>query len=112
MIAHDKPNPFQVLGLPTDASEAAIAERAEELSDLAPTDEARRLHRWARERVITHPGTRLEYEIFEVPGTRYEDRDWEQFVKRHRRNPVDLQALAAAATTPQMTDFDLAELID
>src|SRR5439155_1678286 len=59
MIEHDKPNPFVVLGLPTDASEAEIAERAQELSDLAPTDEARRLHRWAREQVITRPRTRL-----------------------------------------------------
>jgi len=111
MIAHDKPNPFSILALPTDASEADIAQRAQELSDLADTDEERLLYRWAREQVITHPRTRLEYEVFEVPGTEYDDAEWERFERRYRRNPIDLQADAAATSPPTAADFDLAALI-
>jgi len=111
VIADDKPNPFHVLGLPTNATQADIAARAEELSDLAPTDEARLLYRWAREQIITHPRTRLEYEIFEVPGAQYDDDGWERFSNKYRRNPVDVRGLAAAGGDLDVSDFDLVALM-
>jgi hypothetical protein len=112
MIADDKPNPFAVLGLPTSASPQDIAERAQELDALAESDSQRQLYRWARERIITHPRTRLEYEVFEVPGTDYEQAQWKQFERKYRRNPVNLQALSESVSPPSVGDFDLPALID
>ncbi len=111
MIANDKPNPFQVLGLPTDASNDDIVSRSQELSDLAASEEERLLVRWAVEQLITHPFTRLEYELFEIPGARYEDEEWEELVRKNRRNPVDLEALRGDASPPRLEDFDLAALL-
>lgn len=111
MIANDRPNPFQVLGLPVRATEVDIAQRAQELGELAPTAEEGRLYRWAREQVITHPRTRLEYEVFEMPGALYDDPDWERFERKYARNPVDLRSAAAAVPAPTLEDFDLPALI-
>jgi len=115
VIADNKPNPFAVLALPTRASEPEIARRAQELSELAPTAEEGRLYRWAREQVITHPRTRLVYEVFEMPRAVYDDPGWESFERKYRRNPVDLGAAAAAAAAaveaPALDHFDIAALI-
>ncbi len=111
MITTDKPNPFQVLELPTDATNADIVARGQELCDLAETDEQRLLYRWAMEELITHPFTRLEYELFEIPDAEYENLDWDRFARKHRRNPVDLAALAREASPPGLDDFDLAALM-
>jgi hypothetical protein len=112
VIAYDKPNPFEVMGLPTSASERDIADRVQELYDLAETDEKRQLYRWAREAIITHPLTRLKYEVFEVPGAEYQHAQWERFEGRYGRNPIDLRALVASAGPPAVADFDLPALIE
>lgn len=110
MIAADKPNPFRVLALATDATTEDIVARGQELSHLAESDEERVLCRWAMEQLITHPMTRLEWELFEVPGAQYRDEAWERFVRTHRRSPVDLAALGREAPPPRLEDFDLAAL--
>lgn len=111
MIQDDKPNPFQVLGLPTNATNEEIVYRGEELNVLAGTEEQRLLYRWAIEQLLTKPLTRLEHELLEVPGASYEDREWEVFQRAHRRNPVDLAALTREAPPPSLEDFDFAALI-
>lgn len=110
MIPHDQPNPFEILGLPIDATEEDVAERAWELETGADPDERLR-YRWAREQIVTHPRTRREYEVFEVPGTAYQDPEWDEFARRHKRNPVDLRPLAATIAPPGLADIDLVELI-
>lgn len=111
MIETEKPNPFQLLELPTDATKEEIVERGQELCELAETDEQRLLYRWAMEKLITHPSTRLEYELFEIPSTEYEDPEWNRFARTHRKNPVNLTALAKETKHPQLSDFDMAALI-
>jgi hypothetical protein len=110
VIDRDKPNPFEILSLPTRASEADIAARAEMLTVTAMEAEKDRLYRWAREQVITHPRTRLEYEIFEMPGAIYHDPEWDRFEGKFARNPVDLRSVARGAA-PVLADFDLVALI-
>ena len=110
MIAMDKPNPFFVLGLPKDATRADIVARGQELYETAETKEEGLLFRWATEQLITNPRSRLEYELFELPDTRYEDPIWESFVRAHRKKPVDLNALAGE-TPPGVEDIDMAALI-
>ena len=70
-----KANPFKVLGLPTKATKTEVVEHTNVLSDLAETDEERILYREAVQEVLTHPDTRLQYELFEIPDARYEDED-------------------------------------
>jgi hypothetical protein len=110
VIAIDKPNPFFVLQLPTDAGNEDIVARGQQLSDLAESEEQRVLCRWAMEQLITHPAMRLEWELFEVPGTAYRDDGWERFVRGHRRSPVDQAALTRDAEPLRLEDFDLAAL--
>lgn len=107
MISTDKPNPFAVLGLSTTASQEEIVTRGQELCDLAENDEQRLLYRWAMEQLITHPNTRLGYELFEPPDAQYEDREWEKFARDFRRNPIDLSTLTRDVAPPKVADFDL-----
>ena len=111
MIVTNKPNPFQVLRLPVNATKKEIKEQGEELSDLAETDELRLLYRWAVEQLFTNPRTRLEYELFEVPDAQYEDQRWEGFARAHRKNPVNLAVLVKESSPACLEDFDLAALI-
>jgi hypothetical protein len=106
MISIDKPNPFSLLGLPTNASSNDIVERGQELVELAENEETRLLYRWAMEQLITNTTTRLEYELFEFPATAYDDSEWQRFVRSHTANPVDLAALASATTAPRPEDFN------
>lgn len=108
----EKSNPFQVLKLPADTTNKDIVARGQELTNTAETNEQRLLYRKAVEELITNPSTRLEYELFEIPGSRYEDPDWERFVRLHRRNPINLSALANEVPPPGLLDFDLEALID
>ena len=111
VVAADKPNPFQVLQLPTDATNEDIVTRGQELSELAETEDERLLYRWAIEQLITRKQTRLEYELFEMPAAEYDDPDWDRFERAHRRRPVDLAELARQSTPPDLQDFDLATLL-
>ncbi len=111
MISSEKPNPFKVLGLPADAGNEDIVERSQELVDLGGTDEKAQLYRWAVEELITKSITRLEYELFEIPGTRYENLEWETFTRKNKENPVNLNALIEETSIPSLRDFDMAALI-
>jgi len=110
MISPDRPNPFRILGLPTDATEAEIVERANEKIDLAETEEERLETRWALGEIITRVETRLAYELFEAPGAVYEDRAWDDFARRNGRQPADLAALTRDAAPPTVDQFDLVAL--
>ncbi len=110
MIAVDKPNPFFVLGLPSDATRADIVAREQELYETAETKEEGLLFRWAKEQLITNPRIRLAYELFELPDTNYEDPIWESFVRAHKKKPGDLNALTRE-NPPSVEDIDLAALI-
>lgn len=111
MIANDKPNPFYVLALPSDASRADIVARGQELYDTAESEEEGLLFRWATEQLITNPRTRLEYELFELPDTLYEDPGWESFLRMNKKKPVDLKALTSGAVPPSVDDINMAALI-
>src|SRR5438876_5168255 len=111
MIAMDKPNPFLVLGLPTDATRADIVARGQELYDTAETDKDALLFRWATEQLITNPRTRLEYELFELPDTQYEDDAWERFVRAHSKKPIELAKLLNDTTPPSVADMDMTALL-
>ena len=106
----DKPNPFQILGLPTDAPKPEIVERGQELDDLAQNDDERQLYRWAIEQLITHPFDRLMHELFEVPDAVYEIPDWDRFTRLHRLPPRPGD-LAAESTTPTPEDYDVEVLV-
>lgn len=111
MIVVDKQNPFHILKLPTDATNEEIVERGQELCELAESEEQRMLFRWAIEQLITKPATRLEYELFEIPNTKYEDSEWNRFIRKHRRNPINLAELAKENPTPCLKDYNLANLV-
>ena len=111
MIATDKPNPFQVLGLPADATKADIVACGEELCDLAETEDLRLLYRWAMDQLLTNPRTRLQYELFEIPNAQYEDQAWKDFARKYGRKPVDLTALVKEASPARLEHFDLSALI-
>ncbi|MCD6486970.1 MAG: hypothetical protein J7K35_06570 [Syntrophobacterales bacterium] len=111
MISNDKPNPFQVLALPTNATNQDIVERGQELCDLAESDEQRLLYRWAIEQLITKSITRLEYELYEIPDTKYENSEWEHFTRFNKRNPVKIAALAKEIPPPSVDDFNMPEVV-
>jgi len=108
----EKPNPFKVLKLPTNASNRDIVSTGLDLSELAETDEQRLMYREAIQELITNPSTRLLYELFEIPDARYSNPEWERFLKAHRKNPVDLSAVANKTPAPSLEDFNLANLIN
>lgn len=112
MISTEKSNPFRILKLPTDATNKDIVAQGTELSDLSETDDQRLLYRSAIEELITHNLARLEYELFEIPDTRYDDLEWERFVRLHRRNPINLSAFADEVPPPGLKDFDFEALIN
>ena len=112
MIESDKPNPFQVLGLPTNATMKEVVERGQEVDQEAETEEARLLCRWAVEQLRTNPHTRLEYELFEIPATQYEDQEWDNFARANKINPVNLASLAREAAPARLEDFNLHSLIE
>lgn len=111
MIATDKPNPFALLGLPIDATRADIVARADELYDTTGSKEEGLLFRWAKEQLITNSQARLEYELFEFPDTEYEDTAWENFVRIHRKKPVDSDTLLNEATAPGLDAIDIPGLL-
>lgn len=114
MFKTGKPNPFQVLRLPTSATTKEITERGDELSVIAEPDD-QPLYRWAVEELITHPLTRLRHELYEAPATDYEDQDWENFLRKYKRNPSrrgDLAGQVQGTLPTVMEDVPLPELAD
>lgn len=109
----DKPNPFQTLNLPTDATSAEIVDRVNERMETADDESQRQLYRAAgQEQLLQHPLTRVAYELLEVPGARYRDPEWEQFVRRSQKTPIKLADLARECPPPGLNDFDFAALIE
>lgn len=106
-----RPNPFSVLKLPTEALNRDIVDKGQELSDLAENDTEKMLCRWAMERLLTNPSERLIYELFEIPGTQYENEAWERFERRFRRNPLDRSVLLKDTTQPAVGDINIPSLI-
>jgi hypothetical protein len=111
MIEVDKPNPFQVLRLPINATKKEIVERGQELYDTAETDEERQLYRWAKEQLLTNMRTRLEYALFELPDTQYENPEWENFIRKYKKNPVPPDALMEEGTSSILAAFDVPALL-
>ncbi|HTJ71468.1 MAG TPA: hypothetical protein VL551_28255 [Actinospica sp.] len=104
-------NPFHELGLPVDATNAQIVERAEELvqtcRDAAERDRIVR----AKDELITHPLTRAKHERAEPARTDYERAErWSDFVHDNRRAPVSARALTEGAAL-SAADFDLASAV-
>jgi hypothetical protein len=112
MFADNKDNPFQILGLPTDATTREITEHGEELCATAEPDE-QLLYRRAVEELITHPFVRLQHELYEVPGTGYADEAWESFLRKHKRNPIRrASAELEDVAPPSVQDFNPAALME
>jgi hypothetical protein len=97
--------------LSTHATLAEIVARGEDFYQIAETKEQELLFRWATEQLKTNARTRLEYELFELPDTQYEDEEWENFVRRYRRKPVSLATLARQTVTTGVEDVNVAELL-
>lgn len=110
MINSEEPNPFRILMLPTNATLAEITSREEDLLLIARDEEQERQIRWASEQLKANPRVRLEYELFELPDTSYEDETWETFARLHRRRPGDATDLTQEAPTPGLEDLDLTAL--
>jgi hypothetical protein len=91
-------NPFHELGLRVDATNAQIAERAEELVQTCRDEAERDRIIRAKEELITHPLTRAKHERTEPVRTDYEQGErWEDFVHDHRRAPIPVRGVAAGA---------------
>ena len=109
----DKPNPFQTLNLPVDATSAEIVDRVNERMETADDESQRQLYRAAgQEQLLQHPLTRVAYELLEVPGARYRDPEWDQFVRKNQKSPIKLADLAKECPPPGLNDFDCAALIE
>ncbi|HLZ57837.1 MAG TPA: hypothetical protein VKR06_12885 [Ktedonosporobacter sp.] len=113
MFASDKPNPFEVLGLPVEATVAAITKRGEALVQTAASDEQRRLYHWAIAELTTRSSTRLRYELYEPPDTQYqaEREAWNSFARKHKINSVKRSALAKETPALSLEDFNLEALL-
>ena len=111
MNNYDKLNPFQILKLPTYASYREIVERGQELSDLAESEEQRLLYRWAINELTLKPMTRLKYELTELPGTQYEDDNWERFLRLNRKNPVNIHTLVQNTSVPEIADINISAIV-
>lgn len=110
MTDTDKPNPFAVLRLPTDATAEQIVRRGQEQTGTTSDDARRQLVEWAIEALITHPPTRALHELFELPDTGYDvDEEWERFVRVHRRNPARPGEVTPSAAAGA---FDFVALVD
>lgn len=102
-------NPFHVLGLPATADTAQIVERVEELHhELSAADLV--TAQAAKTALLTDAATRRLHELLEVPGAQYGDDEWDTFVRRNGRLPVDADTLLAGSRPPQPGDFDLAAI--
>lgn len=110
MTKPEESNPFRILMLPTNATREEIASRAEDLLLIAQDEEHEQQIRQASEQLKTNPRLRLEYELFELPETRYEDEAWETFARLHRRKPGDATDLTSDAPTPGFEDLDVVAL--
>ena len=104
-------NPFHELGLPVDATNAQIVERAEELVQTCRDDAERDRIVRAKDELITHPLTRAKHERTEPARTDYpREERWADFVHGNRRAPVAARALTDGAAL-SAADFDLASAV-
>lgn len=110
-IEHDKTNPFSILRIPTDATNAEIVAKAEELYVTAETDEQRQLYRWAKEQLLTDKDTRLLYELFEIPDTQYENDALESFARTHKKLPITFDIQLEKSVSSHLQDVDVPSLL-
>lgn len=108
IVEIDKPNPFLVLRLATDATKRKIIERTQELYDTAETETEQQLYSWAKEQLITNPHTRLAHELFEYPDTQYADSLLEQFAKKYKNAQIHLDKLIKEAPPISLENVDMA----
>jgi len=113
MFTSDKLNPFEVLGLPVDASDATIVARGRDLLQISTSDEQQQLYRWAIDELTTRASIRLRYELYELPDTQYEveRKAWDAFVRMHKINPVKRTQLAKEMPTLSLKDLNLEALL-
>lgn len=107
----DNLNPFQLLGLPTTATNADIVARGQELSVGSEQHEQMQIQQ-AIEALITHPMTRLEHELFEAPDTQYEEQTLERFLRVFNRNPLRLPKASAPTLEPAQIEALIQLLLD
>ncbi len=112
MIATDKPNPFRVLMVPSDATLETIVSQSEELYQLAESREEEMLQRWAAEQLSTNARTRLAYELFELPEARYMDEEWESFIRQNKRGENSSPGVLQEMPAPGPDDLNLAALTE
>lgn len=110
MAISDNFNPFRVLRLPTHASQAEIASQGEKLLQQAPGPEETAQIRQAVELLQTNQRTRLVYELFELPTTRYTDEAWAAFAQQQTQELPETHMLAQQLAAPTLEDLDLAAL--
>lgn len=103
-------NPFHLLGVSADASPKEITRRGRELSNTAETDAERQRYNRAVRELVSDPDAHRRHELLEAPGAGYRDDEWARFGRRYRRNPANLEALAAAGPL-RAADFDAAAII-
>jgi hypothetical protein len=89
MTDTERPDPFNNLHLPTSPTIADLPDENLETSDIADPGEKRMLYRWAIERLLTNPSERFIKEMREIPGTSYEDEEWERFIRAFRKSPIE-----------------------
>lgn len=111
MFTLDKPNPFTILELPTTASHSEIVARQHDKVITAQNDADKQRANWAADQLMANARQRLGWELFEVPDTQYEDLDWEDFAKKHGRNPIDIGLLTRDVAHPRLANFDLPALL-
>lgn len=109
MATPEKPNPFRILMLPTDAEPDEIVNRGKQLRLRNP--EQARLISEAIEQLNAGPRTRLLHELFEFPDTGYKNEGWQTFVKQVLQEPVSTEVLSQPFPEPQLKDLDLASLV-
>jgi hypothetical protein len=100
-----------VLGLPTTATNADIVARGQELSVGSEQHEQMQIQQ-AIEALITHPMTRLEHELFEVPDAQYEEQSLERFLRVFNRNPLRLPGASAPTLEPAQIEALIQLLLD
>jgi hypothetical protein len=106
-----KPNPFHVLGLPTDADAGTVVRTSQDLAKTRTSREERALAEWAEAELTGRPETRLRHELLEPPGADYLTERWDDFSRRYGAGALPRGALNAADTTLRTADFDLAAVL-
>jgi hypothetical protein len=80
--------PFEVLGLPPTADEAAVVERAAALCRKSGDEDAKARYREAARMLTTSAEERAMWALRSFPGADYENKELDRFVAANRRPPA------------------------